>query len=599
MLIYLLMMFRYVMVYFDDYGYYSLSYGVGSSISGTDFSIRELIDFLKKHYLLCNGRILSFFIWLFFFWLGDLVLVQIVAAVITTGLLCIMWKFISPAPKYSLFTALFICALYGLFPIALQQHGTYWMAAFFCYIAPVLSLMAFIMLYTQNRERGFTGGQMVLLFVLAFLSAFSQEQISVSVLFLMLLLLIWDITEKRKSTFTYVLIIAALFCMAVLMISPGLQNRASAHDNPIFERILYNTENTIRMFFSNTLKAFVILLFGALISVSISLFSTEKGILRIIDALAVGCGCFSILVYCHAEIQSFLSSFLDTGIKVILAGVFSAGIIFVQVFRYYLVKKEIARLLVFCTAVASVGCLCFVSEHPWRLLLPSWILMFPLLADGIIVFSEKLTLPMGKCLCLTCVLAISVFSIDNQLEIFTGYYNNAGVHQYNDAVLRDAAEREKNGDPITKIFLKEIPEPMYGCVMVYEDGLQYMKYWMMNYYGFTSNPKLYFSMDGKETTTPDEFYVEKELGIFVKRQQVTIETVYATRSEAGVLTVTVECNPIYKGSRIEVNGMEFPTTVGDTSISAVIGDAEEPLSVAVVVPDVNLRSQAVVVEAVE
>ena len=123
-----------------------------------------------------------------------------------------------------------------------------------------------------------------------------------------------------------------------------------------------------------------------------------------------------------------------------------------------------------------------------------------------------------------------------------------------------------------------------------------MKTWMMNYYGITSNPDLYFSVDGKPVDSSDGYYTELGDGVYTRVKKISIEKIHSMYSETDVLTIAIECEPIYSGSQIEVNGIVYPTAVGDTFISAVIEEAEQPLFVSVIVPHMNLRSNCIAVD---
>ena len=53
--------FQKVSIYFDDYAYYSLSYA--TSFKATkDFTLVQLMNFLKAHYMESNGRLFYFFL---------------------------------------------------------------------------------------------------------------------------------------------------------------------------------------------------------------------------------------------------------------------------------------------------------------------------------------------------------------------------------------------------------------------------------------------------------------------------------------------------------------------------------------------------------
>ena len=94
--------FQNVSIYYDDYGYYSLSYGISNwqgSLPYT-FTWGELFQFLYKHYFLANGRLLYFFLWLSLYKIGGLAFVQLGAAIITNASLYMIYKVINIKKKW-------------------------------------------------------------------------------------------------------------------------------------------------------------------------------------------------------------------------------------------------------------------------------------------------------------------------------------------------------------------------------------------------------------------------------------------------------------------------------------------------------------------
>ena len=60
--VYLLQQFSKVFVYYDDYGYLSLSYGnIVENVNGPSYTFKQLLQFLKGNYWVANGRLLCVF----------------------------------------------------------------------------------------------------------------------------------------------------------------------------------------------------------------------------------------------------------------------------------------------------------------------------------------------------------------------------------------------------------------------------------------------------------------------------------------------------------------------------------------------------------
>ena len=51
---------QFVYLYFDDYGYASLTYGYTGNTAGMDYSILDVFGFIKWHYLEWGGRVLYY-----------------------------------------------------------------------------------------------------------------------------------------------------------------------------------------------------------------------------------------------------------------------------------------------------------------------------------------------------------------------------------------------------------------------------------------------------------------------------------------------------------------------------------------------------------
>ena len=62
---YLLLQFSRVVIYYDDYGYLSLSYAyVMEEAAGTDYNLSQLLEYMGHHYFYGNGRLLCTFLYL-------------------------------------------------------------------------------------------------------------------------------------------------------------------------------------------------------------------------------------------------------------------------------------------------------------------------------------------------------------------------------------------------------------------------------------------------------------------------------------------------------------------------------------------------------
>ena len=86
--VFLLMQFGNVFIYYDDYGYLSLSYGTNIDVAGAEYSFSELLAFMKGHYFNSNGRLLYMFLYCFVHMLGGIRGVQVFMATACWRWLC-------------------------------------------------------------------------------------------------------------------------------------------------------------------------------------------------------------------------------------------------------------------------------------------------------------------------------------------------------------------------------------------------------------------------------------------------------------------------------------------------------------------------------
>ena len=514
MFIFLAAQFSSVMIYFDDYGYYSLSYGVEDYTDSNDYSIGELISYLKGHYIHSNGRLLGFFIWLSLYAIGGLKLVQLSAAAFTTAVLVLLWK-ICVQEKRSVLSALLICAFYGLFSINFMNHGTYWFAAFFHYVAPLTALLGFLLLYFKWRGEKKQPVKQLCLCVLIVFSAFSQEQLGAVTAFLMLLLIVYELYRKSFKAVNIVYFMIAVACALFMMYSPGILDRASGNSAGLLINVVSSTYKVIRTFYAADSAAFVILLHLALLSVSTVLQKRDSHpLFKLMDLVAQLLSVATIAIYCIPALRNIFAGLtLERYYVLCVLGIPVIALMALQFIRYYFVTEQHRMLILFCTAVGSVGCLCVLPEVHSRLFVPAWLLLFPVLLDGIFISAELLKTRSVKAetIWLTVVSVIIIIaSVTNASTIYRGYAANAAIHEYNHEQMLNAAQ-DTDTDAV---FLKTLPEPVYTCVMPYDDGVQYMKYWIDHYYGTSPYTNWYF---GDGSTTDVTQYSELGNHIFIQK----------------------------------------------------------------------------------
>ena len=488
----LLAQFSQVMIYYDDYGYYSLSYGVEPFHSGPEFTFAELFRFLKEHYVGANGRLLYFGLWLTIYKTAGLTGVQVGAAMTVLCVLFLIWKVVQRGQKQgAALSALVVCSLFWLLSVTMHRQGTYWFAAFFLYVASAVPFLLFCLLYFRKTDSQYKLWEKVLMTILLFCAAFSQEQWGLTMVLLALVLIACAKADKSLRFVHFGFLAAAAAGAGILFCSPGLWGRASRTEvsDSLLQQIGINIKKAVGQFFGMDSRLILIALFLALLFICGYLWKKDTvKWARIMDAISMVVYGGLILIYATRNpVWVTALSMWDPpmGYLLVVGGtcVFTIILTLVQVTRYYLVQQNRMCLILFYTAFASIACLGGVSDQPIRLLIPPTLVLFVLITQGIcesknLFFNKRY----GRILPVLIASCILVTGARNGLQIYNGYAANKGVHEYNDAMFQQAAQDIAQGKTVERIYLKKLPEPIYSCDMVYDPGVEFMKFWMCSYY---------------------------------------------------------------------------------------------------------------------
>lgn len=483
--LYLCLQFTSVMVYCDDYGYYSLSYGVHTTFKGHNYTLIQLFSFLREHYFHANGRLLYFFIWLFIYHIGELKLVQLAAAAIVTLIFFSIFKIILHYNDYARnHTALLsvMCFMsYGIMEISILRFGMYWFVAMFLYVASLLPFLLFQIIYLKKANTTSTN---ILLIILIFMSSWSQESWSVSTVCFTLFLAVYEWKMNNLSKWNICYIFAAAIGFGLLISSPGIQQRATGYETfytfNVLEKVKYCLPNIMLLF--NKMRLFQLILWGSQIILSISLAKNEKKkFVKLWDYFYIICILLKLLsyflIYQKTEIE-------NASFYIQLSNIFTCYLIscmIVQVTRYYISEEKIIPLLVFFSTVISIGCLLVVPEIPDRLFIPLAILSNILNLDIIMNYLSGVKYNLA-----VRILVFSIFMVlclPNMFHIYRAYANNAKIWNANKIKIEEAAVmRAQTTDGNDYVILQKLPHFEYAGEMLYSGVADFMKIWMCNYY---------------------------------------------------------------------------------------------------------------------
>ena len=257
---------HFVWMYYDDYGYASLSYLAGYTGNiGLDTSIRDVFSFLLYHYQHWGGRVLWFFL--------EIILLKInIHAFRITEIFFITLIFfminqivskITKIDNMKLSIATILC--FGLIDLMVIRDSFYWFTASVLYLFPILPILIIVYLTLTPKETN-TIGKIIAIF-LAFIAAWSQEQISIYIVaYLFFITCHRFIIEKKSDNKWHIaMLTSAIIGFLILMLAPGSKERmmfdTGFYSLSLISKIRRNIPIIIGSNFSTETRIFSIIFF--------------------------------------------------------------------------------------------------------------------------------------------------------------------------------------------------------------------------------------------------------------------------------------------------------------------------------------------------
>lgn len=487
--IYLVSQFKKVYIYYDDYGYLSLSYGyVTESVVGDRYNIFQLIDFMYNHYLVANGRLLYAGLFPFVNMLGGILAIQIFMATVVFVIHFIIFYEIKKRNnlnnRVTFLLAIFLCLLYGLLSITIHRQGTYWFAASFLYVTPAIIFLFFSIMYykTVKSDKEIDKKMQISLVSLAFIVGFSTEQwLSAGIIYIITVIGIKLYKKIRIKVYDICIFIFVILGALPILTSPAAKQRmlnsGEFANYSLFEKFTGNTNIIITNFFSNDHKAYLLVFIGALIVLVLNLLEKRKGFIW-----------FNILYFLSSLLLLFsvatskLGNLINSQNEIVffILGYFILTI--VQLYFFYKEENNFYPVLIFIAAFASIGCLILVPEIPVRAFIPFYLLSFLILGD---IFAKIIGGAFNYAVVI--IIIIMLMSIPNMKNIYDGYNLNDDILERNSEILYKSS---LNGD--TSVKLQKLNDILYGCEMLYYEGFEFMGSWMNEYYDLPEDFMYYF-----------------------------------------------------------------------------------------------------------
>ncbi|WP_099469823.1 DUF6056 family protein [Konateibacter massiliensis] len=502
LIFFILMVFQYlnVFVYYDDYGFASLSYSNSiEGVNGLHYNLGQLFKFLYLYYMDWGGRVISFGTEALLLKNGVIVM-QLAMSLTVTLIMYFLYKIITIYPvKNKWFPAIAVCSLYGLIHIGMLRDSFYWYTAAVIYVMPFMPYLIGAYFYSANVMKEIRGediSQKFLVFrrivvaVILFIAAFSQEQVAISLSFFIAAVTVYKyIKQKKLSRWDIINTGAACLGTIFVVFAPGnskrMDEKIEFYNTPLVQRTLANVDSIFKEVFGYKfiyiMTAYILAL--VLISVVMLLKNYGNKIVNIVF-LVINTLLFILYILIKEPLYYFLENKISTSFVMLTIFLYIAFIM-TEVTIYYLSVKKQILLFLFWASMCTIASMAFIPAITIRCYVPFVILSFGIITDLATTFVEQVKY--GIFAGALMLLLILPFSYKNYSVILDGYQVNSAANIQNDKELKNASERIKNGEAIETVNLQKLENTICSNIMQYEEGFEFVKVWMCEYYNIPQN----------------------------------------------------------------------------------------------------------------
>lgn len=479
----ILMQHHYVDMYFDDYGYASLSYAGYKNHAGMSYGLVDIFQFLKAHYFNWGGRILYFFFEILIFRLGGLPLMQVIQAAIIILIGVVSGRIVSLVTKANPYKCVALAmVLYGTIHIKTLRDGVYWYSASVLYVWPLLPLFGSIYLYLHNETK-VSGVKKAACILLTFFAAFSQEQIAVLDIVIYICIIFFRRMEKdgKIPKYLYGVSISAFSGGILTIFAPGNAVRAGSemYDEFYSKGILFRTVNNIGYIINDNVG-----LYNCVFVFFLTIFCGTAAALYMKNrVMAVTTTVFAVLLLTGMFIP------VPKEIGVIIGGLWLA--IFIPALALYYFKRKYYLFLSLLIAGICTQIMMIVSPAiPLRLHTMFEFILHILMAECIVyLYRKSRKTKKGKVALRVGMIVLTLYSICNMAYVITGYKNNYEINQRNSHELIQAAKACEDGQTVEEVVLYKLKNDTFAQMMPYQEGYHYIEVWMKNYYELPADTK--------------------------------------------------------------------------------------------------------------
>jgi len=471
-----------VFMYFDDFGFASLSYSyVHEGVSGQDFTIPQLIEYLTQIYLRWAGRVV--FPGLKILMLSNIWIYRTVQSILVLITFIALHRFSAKEDKQDVATVVFTCSLYGLFSLEMFRNGFYWFSASAIFVLPLAFFLVGCLLMKHIEATRTRRPLYIILCSLCFLAAsVSQETLSITLIaFLVVFCILYYTKHKKIRAYQIILLVTSLAGSAFLLLAPGNFRRFEHHAEEVYRsQIRRMAENLASMAIrylnlrENGIFIFVFLSF--ICYLAYILWKKNKINKKLFLAIAPLTG----IILASIAILFVLPPY-NTGLVGLLRASMAVPFYTYCIAAGYLIVKYLVYLddmyltALFLGAAASQAAVILIAPYiVERVMIVFYIALF---AIFIRVFSDMREAMPKKTVYTYVLLPILLISGVNMAHLTYGYSLNREVNLYNDRILRQAAYDARQGMDISAVSIMPMVNPRFAG-----DFPDFTIYWIRAFY---------------------------------------------------------------------------------------------------------------------
>lgn len=473
----LLMQHTNVFMEYDDFAYGCLKYVYQEpGVTGTHYTIVQLLHFLYEHWKLWGGRVLAFLPYIVLLKDKSTWVLRIVQCIFLLAIFVMFYILLKKKDSKSHFlTSLGVCALYGIMGLSAYTTGVYWFAASSIYVWTLLYVllgMFFFWQYNCEKENKYIYMMTV---IFSFLASFSMEQVSICYVVCLAGSLLWfciqskSLSPVKKSK---AIIFTTVLGTSLLLLAPGNEKRSASvsyaeyYAKSLPERVFYSFKEIISCIFKGDNKLFLYIFLTTAICLGVVMLRRNKKMLLPLIVQCILAGLFIKL-----PVSEMFGPYAAMVIVFCIIYIVQLGIMLLFSSEW----KDQLLFMFACGGAASVGCMLVSPIFGSRSMVPFMLLWMPVIIRCWIELFRGKKIEKGIVFCGLGI--ICFFSAKNSMSIYSGYKVNAEIREEN----RNNMLLMINADTPKSVVQKALPKREYAGFQL--DERPEVFEWMKWYYG--------------------------------------------------------------------------------------------------------------------